>query len=93
MSEVVVDDYVADVVNDILLNDLAQVDVVLNVDVDGNDTDVHLDKLLRVGLATTPVTDAAVNDDDDDVDNDCVPESDVKVLLEVVDVDAECECR
>ena len=31
--------------------------------------------------------------DDDEVNDDSAPEPDVEILIEVVDDDAECECR
>ena len=51
----------------------------------------HLDDVCRVDAAITPVHAVVVGNDE--VDDDNVPVPDVETLLEVVDVDDECECR
>ena len=65
--------------------------MIVKVDVD-DDNEAHLDNVLQIDVVTMPVTCVVV--DDDEVDDYCVCvcvcvfESDVKVFLEVVDVDA-----
>ena len=55
------------------------------------DDENDLDEVYQVNVVIIPVNDVVVADDE--VDGDCGPESDAKVLLWVVDDDAECNCR
>ena len=73
-------DYVDDVIDQDLLNDLVQVNVIVNVDVDDGDDDAHLNEVQRVNVVATSVDGVAVGG----VDHIDTPESDAEVLLEII---------